>query len=241
MEGLLLHGWGVRNTVWKELTEQLGVFSKLSAPCLYEEAHKTKDNSFASMASVLNDSINSDTVVIAWSVGGLIGIPLAKLTNKIKAIIFIASTPCFVKKDGWNNVIEKENVDELQSKLSVNTKRTLDYFSGLIAHGDEKPKETNKIIRSNLATEKDNIILASWLEQMLETDQRFAFSKLEIPVEIIFGENDSLINSRIENDIKLLSPDIEIRVMEGCGHAPFISKQQATSKLINEFINAKFD
>lgn len=240
-ECVLLHGWGVTNTIWQDFADHLTVFNNVSMPCLYEAANKTADNKLESMAEVLSNKINSDSIIIAWSLGGLLASHMAKLTDKLKAIVFIASTPCFVNKGDWPNVIDRKDIDGLQNKLSTDTESLLKYFAGLIAYGDTSIKETNKFVRNNLADKKDQAILSSWLTQMQETDQRNEFSELNLPIQIILGKNDSLINSKIETQLKLLNPKIESEVINNCGHAPFISEQEQTIKIINEFINAKFN
>ena len=239
MSILLLHGWGVRRSIWDEAGWSLGTSYKVLSPCLYETAREAQDIRFDSIADKLKDVIEPDTIVIAWSIGGLIAVSLQKLTNKVKAIIFIASTPCFVNKENWLNVIDEKNIYGLQSSLKEDTNKTLEYFSGLIAHGDASAKETNKIIRKHLAIEEDKKILSTWLDQMITTDIRKSFSEITCPMLAILGENDSLINANIAQDIKLLSQDIETQIIKDCGHAPFLSKHQQTSTLINEFINAK--
>jgi len=241
MDCVLLHGWGASNTIWNDFSKLLNGFNSISKPCLYEATAKTKDNAFESIAAELNDSINADTVLVAWSIGGLIATPLAKLTDKIKAVVFITSTPCFVNKKDWGNAIDKEGIDDLQIRLAKDTGSALEYFAGLIAYGDVSVKETNKTIRNNLAHEKHSAILSSWLTQMLEADQRNKFSELDLPMQIILAENDSLINSKIENQLKQLNPNIVCEAINKSGHAPFISKQAETIKIINGFINAKFN
>ncbi len=241
LDCVLLHGWGTSNNVWQGFADQLKDFNNVSKPCLYEIASNTEDNKLESIAVALSEKINSDDVVIAWSIGGLVATHMAKLTNKIKAVIFIASTPCFINKKDWLNVIDKKNIDDLQSRLSNNPMNALEYFAGLIAYGDASIKRTNKMVRNNLAGEKYKAILSFWLTQMQQTDLRKEFTKLSIPALVILGENDSLINSKIENQIKRLNSNIELEVMHNCGHAPFISRPEETIKIINEFINAKFN
>ncbi len=241
MDCVLLHGWGATNKVWSNFAGSLESFNNVSAPCLYQSARKTKDNKFESIAKVLSEKIDSDAIIIAWSIGGLVATPLAKLTSKIKAVIFIASAPCFVNKNNWSNVIDQESIESLHVSLSKDTKETLNYFAGLIAHGDESVKTTNKVVRSSLADEKHKEVLYSWLVQMQETDQREMFAGLKLPAQFIIGEKDSLIKSKIEKQIKHLNPNIESVVINNCGHAPFLSKQDQTNKIISEFINAKFN
>ncbi|MBL1142220.1 MAG: alpha/beta fold hydrolase [Proteobacteria bacterium] len=240
MDCLLLHGWGSSNTVWQDFAESLSDFKNISAPCLYDLARSDSEGGYESLVADINKSIKSDTIIIAWSMGGLVATRLASLTKKIKAIVFIASTPCFINKKAWGNVIDKKGFANLKTRLANDTKSALEYFSGLIASGDESVKKTNKIIRNNLANEKNKAILSSWLELMQETDQRYLLQELNIPMQFILGKNDSLINPRLEDEIKALSSYIECNVIPDCGHAPFISKQEETSKIIKKFTNAKF-
>lgn len=241
MECVLLHGWGVSNTIWKDFAGQLNGFDNVSTPSLYEAASEAEDNKLESIAAVLGKKITSNSIVVAWSLGGLIAIYMAKATNKIKAIIFIASPPCFLNQKDWPNVIDAENIDDLQNSLLNNSEDALEYFAGLIAHGDVSIKETNKFIRRNLADKKHKAILSSWLKQMQQTDLRKEFAELNIPIQIILGEKDSLINIKLEDQIKQLNYSIRCNVVKNCGHAPFIDKQEETNKLINEFINTKFN
>ncbi len=240
LDCMLLHGWGVSNTVWHEFAGRLNCFNNISTPCLYEVASNTKDNKFESIATALSKTINTDCIVIAWSIGGLIATRLAELTDKIKTIIFIASTPCFVNKADWLYTIDRNSINDLQQKLSNNPVTALEYFAGLIAQGDISSKKTNRNIRKNLANNNYSTILSSWLIEAQQTDQRNEFAALKIPTQVLLGEHDALISSQIEKQIKQLSPNTQCALLSDCGHAPFISKPEETHKIINEFISAKF-
>lgn len=237
---MLLHGWGVSNTVWHEFAGRLNSFDNVSTPCLYEVASNTKDNKFEAIALALSKTINSNCVVIAWSIGGLIAMRLAKLSDKIKTIVFIASTPCFVNKKGWLNTIDRKSINDLQNKLLNNPATALEYFAGLMAHGDVSSKITNRKLRHNLANEKHSAILSSWLIELQQTDQRNDFASLNIPTQFLLGENDALVSPRIEKQIKQLSPNTQCTVFRDCGHAPFISKPEETVKIISRFVSAEF-
>ena len=240
MHALLLHGWGIENSIWKEAQSLFSVFESLSSPNLYQLARDTEDSSFASIASKLLNSIDKETVIVAWSIGGLMAIPLQKLSNKVKAIIFIASTPCFVNKAAWSNVLDEKNICELKTSLGNSAEKTLEYFSGLIAHGDVKAKQTNKIIRQHLTDETNKKILSSWLDQMIATDYRKDFCEITCPILALLAENDSLINLNLEKELISLNNNIDTKIINDSCHAPFISKHEETTKIIKEFINAKF-
>ena len=240
MDCVLLHGWGTSNKIWQDFEEQLSAFNKITAPCMYEIAEDIKDKSLESIAGRIEEKIKTDSVIVAWSLGGLVATYLAGISNKIKAIIYIASPPCFINNNNWNNVIEEKAITDLQNSLDKNTERTLDYFAGLIAHGDISVKETKKFIRNNIAEKRHKETLSSMLKEMQLIDLRKEFSKINIPVQIILGENDSLINSKIKSEVKKINPNVQCSVINNCGHAPFISKQHETIKIIDEFINEQF-
>ncbi len=236
---VLLHGWGLSNTVWKDCEALLGKNMSVCAPSLYDVAQGSEDDSFKSMASFIKQSIKSEAVIVAWSIGGLVATHLALQSDQIKGIVFIASAPCFVNKKNWTNVIDQAGIIDLQNKLNKNCNRALKYFAGLVAQGDISPKETIKTIQRHLVEETHGSILSSWLQQMQEVDQRSLLSELNIPMLFVSGNNDSLIKSKINKELKEINPSITSEIVKDCGHTPFISKQKETMQLINKFINAK--
>lgn len=235
---LLLHGWGLSNTVWSDFVNKLNIFDNVISPCLYEIAANAKDYTFESVATELKKTISADCVVIAWSIGGLIASCLSKQTDKIKGIIFIASTPCFVNKENWNYVIDKKNINDLQKRFSCNQKKALEYFAGLIAQSDVSSKSYNKHLRKHLAKEEHKDVLASWLLQLHTIDQRNEFASLKIPTLVILGGQDTLIKSPIEKQLQALTSNTKCAVLSNSGHAPFLAQEKETIKLINGFINA---
>ena len=239
MDCILLHGWGVTHRVWQGFVAKFNGFDNVLMPCLYDISKKSKDKGFGSIADTLSRIIKKDSVVIAWSIGGLIALRLMPLTKKIKAVIFIASTPCFLNKEEWPNAIQKNKLDELTKRFSEDTKSALNNFSGLVAAGDPAPLETNKYIRKNLAKETEKEILSCRLREMGADDQRKKFMEIEIPSNMILGRNDVLIKHKIQNQMKALNPNTQISIVENCGHAPFISKPTATYDLMHHFLNEK--
>ena len=236
---VLLHGWGVTNNVWKSFDLKLNDFENVYTPCLYDIYRHSNDQGFEAAAKALSKKIKKNNIVIAWSIGGLIALRLMALTTKVRAIIFIASSPCFINKEGWPNVINKNSLSELKKRFSSDAAEGLKHFAGLVAYGDMSSSVTNKTIRQYLAAEKQSQILSSWLSELEKTDQRDQFAALEIPVQIILGQNDILIKSNIQNQIRQLNPYTHSSIIKNCGHAPFISRPDETYNVINKFLNER--
>ena len=234
-----MHGWGVSNNVWSSFILKLNNFENVYTPCLYDIYRRSNDQGFETAAKALSKKIKKNSIVIAWSIGGLIALRLMALTTKVRAIIFIASSPCFINKEGWTNVINKNSLSELKKRFSSDAAGGLKHFAGLVAYGDMSSSVTNKTIRQYLAAKKQTQILSSWLNELEKTDQRDRFAALEIPVQIILGQNDILIKSNIQNQIRQLNPYTHSSIIKDCGHAPFISRPDETYNVMNKFLNER--
>ena len=239
MDCILLHGWGVTNQIWKEFVTKLNGFDNILTPCLYNIVKHSSDKGFSSVASALSKTIKKDSIVITWSIGGLIALRLIPLTTKIRAIIFITSPPCFINKEGWLNVIQTNKLIELKNRFSKNTKETLLHFSRLVAAGDKFPSKINKRVQQSLSNETQKETLSCWLKEIELDDQRNQFMKMKIPSNIILGQNDVLIKSKIQYQIEELNPNAHCTIVEDCGHAPFISKPVEIYNLMQQFLNDK--
>ena len=87
MDCIFLHGWGVTNKVWREFATKLRGFDNILTPCLYAIARKSKDKGFKSIAETLSKTIKKNSVIIAWSTGGLVALRLLGITTKIRAVM----------------------------------------------------------------------------------------------------------------------------------------------------------
>ena len=237
----MLHGWGINHTVWKTFSSRLTGFDKIISPCLYDVADQINDSSLMSLANETGSNIKNDCVVIGWSLGGLIALYLATMFKKVKGVIFITSTPKFVNNGNWLFTIDISDHQDLYRNLTENHDQAVRYFSQLIAHGDVSAKQTINYLSSHLTERKYNNTLLSWLNELEQSDLRHQLSALSVPTLILLANNDALIKPDISVQLKKLNPNLNIKTLYECGHAPFISKERETTKLIKDFIDAEFD
>ena len=240
LDCVLLHGWGINKSIWDGFADQLNGFDRIDKICLYTIAKDINADGVDALAVSVEKMIENNTVIIAWSFGGLVATCLANRTDKTKAIVYIASVPCFVNKPDWNNVIDKNSIFDLQSSLLSNPKKTIEYFAGLIAHGDKEAKNIIKTLRSHVANEKYSATLSFWLNELFEQDQRKEFAALKIPTLHLLGEHDALISPEVIKQLEQLLHQTEYKIIKNSCHALFVGQPEETINLINEFISAKF-
>lgn len=238
---ILLHGWGTNRSVWDNLIDRLKVFNHIDAICLYTTAEEIKANKVEDLAIYLKSKIENDTVIIAWSFGGLVATRIATLTDKIKGIVYIASSPCFLNKSDWENVLDKRSILNLQYNLLSHPKKTIDYFSKLIVQNKQDTKRLRAKKKLSVADEKHSSILFTWLNELVEIDQRKEFSALRLPIQYLIAEQDVLISSGIAKQLKELQPQMICEIIKNGSHASFFDHPQEVLNMINRFISAQIE
>jgi|TARA_B110000046_G_scaffold71996_1_gene79881 pimeloyl-[acyl-carrier protein] methyl ester esterase len=236
---ILLHGWGINKSIWNNVLSRLHVFNDIDAVCLYTIAEEAKASGVEVLAEYIKNKIEKDTVIIAWSFGGLVATRIATLTDRIKGIVYIASTPCFLNRPNWNNVLDKKSILSLQCNLLKNPKDTIEYFSGLIAQSDKDTKKMLRTIRPSVAHEKYSPILFAWLNELVQIDQRKEFEALRLPTQYLLAEQDVLISPDIAKQLKQLRPQMKCEIIKNSCHVPFVHQPHETFNIIDRFISAQ--
>ncbi len=229
----LLHGWGFQNSVFTELKHLLPESWNVSTPCLYQMADNAVDGSFDALIEKLLPKINRDTVLVGWSMGGLIAQLVAAKSQHVKQLVLIASAPRLVNTDDWQHTIDGHAYNVLMQDFAVDPGSTLNRFVGLVAKGERHHKQMMLTLLKHCALPEQANVLTVWLQEMLNYDLRCLYSGLDIPVLVVFGEQDALVNEQaFENMTNRQGRHLTLK---GCGHAPLISRTKEVADAVRAF------
>ena len=231
-ELVLIHGWGFDNRIWKKFI--LHIEDQWRVTCIdlpgYGAREKLAHADIDQIVSNVESDIPDNAVLFAWSLGGLIATKLAHSRSDIKALVLVASSPCFLNKQDWQHGVEPADFDQLLSQLSEDKIKTLQTFAGLVAMGEAHPKhiieELNEQLVSNVPEQET---LMSGLEILRDEDLRQTMKQQICPTGIIFGENDILVRRSTGEAIQASRPDIHTIEISATGHAPFLSRPRETA------------
>jgi pimeloyl-[acyl-carrier protein] methyl ester esterase len=229
---VLIHGWGFDNRIWRKFI--LHLEDQWSVTCIdlpgYGSRKKLAHADIDQIVSDVESDIPSNAVLFAWSLGGLVAMKLAHSRSDIKALVLVASSPCFLNKQDWQYGVEPADFNQLVSQISEDKIKTLQTFAGLVAMGEAHPKhiinELNEQLVSNVP---DQETLMSGLEILRDEDLRQLLIKQSCPTGIIFGENDILVKRSTGRAIQTSRPDIHTIEIPETGHAPFLSRPGETA------------
>lgn len=243
---VLLHGWGMHGGIWGKFSELLSKSCKthvIDLPGLGYSHDIENEFTLDAITLVIEEYINKDiqqpVILIGWSLGGLLALNILQRNNvEIDKVIFVATTPCFTKKNDWANAVEKSVFNDFAKDLENDYKKTLKRFLALQARGSDlardELRELNKVLNERGDPNFD--ALKSGLNILESTDLR-SQKKNEITSMMILGKKDTLVPFSISNEFETMFPNIEKVIIEKSGHAPFITKPEFCAEKIKNFIN----
>jgi pimeloyl-[acyl-carrier protein] methyl ester esterase len=226
-----LHGWGVDKRVWASFANGFLQEWNVKLPALpgYDGVAPGA-RGLEDVVRTLMPEIPDDSILIGWSLGGMIGIRIATM-KPIRKLILLTSAPCFVKKDDWPCGTETETIESLMQRMKDNPERALQEFALLSSRGDGKPRATYQVLAGLLKENKGHPgALIDGLDMLLHTDLRTEFSRLKCKVGVILAANDQLLPVDAGAAMQHLRSGLELGIIEAAGHAPFISRPEQTRR-----------
>jgi pimeloyl-[acyl-carrier protein] methyl ester esterase len=246
---VFLHGWGMNQGIWTAFIDycrtQLPLHISLKALDLPGHGQCSDlvigPYTIDHVARAVSSQIPPNTIIVGWSMGGLVAQHLANMNHKhLIGHIQIASTPKFIHTQTWPG-IHAEVFSTFSKQLEKNHMGLLKRFLAIQCVGVEKPKEQIKgmfeaISKFPFSSAKS---LNESLCLLMETDLRHAsIESLHSPLPCfrLYGELDTLIPYKAIVDIQTLFPTDDFEVIPKASHAPFFSHPRHTFEAIKTFI-----
>jgi pimeloyl-ACP methyl ester carboxylesterase len=63
-----------------------------------------------------------------------------------------------------------------------------------------------------------------------------ALPEIRVPVLVLWGDKDRVLNVSATRTVQRIKPDAEIRILADCGHAPMIERADETAEIVLEFL-----
>lgn len=213
---VLLHGWGFNSDLFALLIEQYKSLYRITVIDL--PGHGRSDNVDGGIDEWCNEIIKilpNHPILLGWSLGGLLAINIATQV-KLSQLILLASSPKFVKTDDWDYGIDEDNFRQFSDALLLNLSKGLKRFVSLQSKEKTQLNSLNQSIDALPAT---TVALNQGLDILLTSDLRYQFKQLEIPIQIILGQRDTLIPIGIAKWYKQQNASVTTLDI---GHLPFL-------------------
>ena len=254
---LLIHGWGMHGGMWGGVAERLAEHFRVLAVDLPGHGFSAGRGSSRHDGDVgMNPDLHIDTIVdelaaqfseplsvCGWSLGGQIALRWAlRHPQQIDRLVLVASTPCFVRRPGWECGMAQETLAGFAAALQQDYALTLRRFLALQVRGSERERELLAALRGALSSrgEPDMRALQAGLEILRDCDLRDALPDIRQPALVVCGERDTLAPPEASHYLAVQLPDARLAEIKGAAHAPFLSHPEIFVECVCDFLkNAK--
>ena len=238
---VLIHGWGLHAGVWDEFAPLLETDFRVTRIDLpgHGRSDWQGEISLDDMVDAVLAATPETAVWLGWSLGGLVATGAAlKMPAKVAALVTIATTPCFIRKPGWESAMLPDMLEVFADELEKDYVQTLSRFLALQVRGSDNASSVLRSLRAKLLAhgEPDTAGLRVGLEILRSTDLRGSVAVIDCPTLLIMGERDTLVPINAGHAACELFPDAQLQVIEGAGHAPFIARPELVAECVRSFL-----
>ena len=238
---VMLHGWGMHSGVWQPLIKKLSAQYMLYLVDLpgMGNSRPIEPYHLHALADEVAQVIPGVSDVLGWSLGGLVAQRIAlNQPDRIRRLILVGSTPCFVNKDDWDAGIDSANFESFAAAVNSDYKATILQFLTLQCMKANDARSTLKQLRTSFETRPTptQTTLQRALHILLESDLRAEASNIRKPTLLIHGDRDTLAPVQAAHWMMQQLPNGFLRVMSGSAHAPFLSHSEQFIETLNQFL-----
>ncbi len=236
---VLIHGWAMHTGIWRKFAKQLA--QNYQVICLdlpgHGQSETVRPYTLEKITKALIEVIPSEPVcVLGWSLGAAVALALtARYPCRVNSLILLAGNPRFVQEDNWAGV-RPELLGDFANNLQLNCQLTLIRFLALqvnhLPEGKSILKELKRAIHE--CEPPSEGVLNDGLTILKQADLRDLLMALTCPINIIQGDKDTLVPVQASQDMKRIKPEINVNIVKGAGHVPFLSHQSQVIKIINQ-------
>ena len=238
---VMIHGWGMHSGVWQPLVKRLSKDYMLYLVDLpgMGSSRPIEPYHLYNLADEVAEVIPGVCDVVGWSFGGLVAQSIAiNQPDRIRRLVLVGSTPCFVRKPDWQSAIDPDNWRAFADNVNHDYKHAMLQFLTLQCMKASDARGTIRELRKSfeLKPTPTQTTLQRALHIMLESDLRNEVANIRRPTLLIHGDRDTLAPVQAAHWMMQQLPMGFLRVMAGAAHAPFLSHSDAFIDALNEFL-----
>lgn len=225
----IIHGWATNNHIWPDLYPR--------AHTCYYDAPQFPDFNHLVQTFLQFHAVTGHrrTVLIGWSLGGMLALQLANhFPEHIAKVILISSTACFTVRENYPAGLSPAIVRRLSRKLSHGHRQALLDFYKLMFSPQELT--TAQTFAATLAPLMDFPIpsLIAGLDYLLKTDLRASLPDIPVPCHIIHGSADEICPPAAGQYLADHLPHAVLHMLRAAGHIPFYTRFTEFQSILEE-------
>lgn len=191
---ILLHGWGFTPAIWTPVADAL-VHHGFNRDQIFVPQLPLASGDLRQTIATLTQLIPERAHLVGWSLGGELALAFDSIMPKhLASLSLIASTPCFMNREGWALGQPRSLLDDFDQRLAENPAALLKRFAMLIRHGDAAAGRDRALTETLAqATDTDPVRLDIGLQLLRHLDLRTKPPTGATPTLLIHGAQDAVV------------------------------------------------
>lgn len=240
---VLLHGWSMNRRVWRLLKPYLE--NDFTLHCVDLPGHGDSDWQTGALDAdkllpALAQQLPESAIWLGWSLAGQFALQCANVyPERVQQLIMLSATPKFVAADDWQPAMPVDTFNEFSKALEQNPAQLMQSFLTLMVRGAQFARDTIGILQEDVMQghAAHPQALRDGLTCLQKFDGRHMLANAIMPVSVLLAERDNLIPVELVSALIALKADINCQIVDGAGHAPFISHPAQTAAMIKSMIH----
>lgn len=242
---VFIHGWAMSGKVWR-IRKRYAGGNRLIIPDLRGHglssapaAGYSLENFAADLVDLFDELQLDRAILIGWSMGVLVALeafPL--LRERLAALVLVSGTPRFTVAADYPHGLPPAEPKGLGLLLKRDFRNTVsDFFCGMFAKGElEAGGQDRQVFQDIMAQLPARHAALEALVSLAGADLRSALPTVDRPVLLIHGSADTICLPSASCFMAERLPNARLAMVEGAGHAPFLSRPADFALLLKEFL-----
>lgn len=239
---VLIHGWGLHGGVWVSTAQALARTHEVwcvDLPGFGASAPLRDGYTAQALAEAVAARVPAGAAWAGWSLGGLVALAAVQAGVMMSRLVLVGSTPRFVQGPDWPHAMAGEVLAGFAEELAADWRATVLRFLALQARGSERAREELRALRESVFAHGEPAVAAlhGGLDVLRDTDLRGGLGQIPLPTLIVHGSRDVLVPVQAAVATADALPDARLALIEGAGHAPFLSHPEHFERELLSFLH----
>lgn len=242
---IFLHGFGADQSVWRHVApafiarhevvtyDHMGSGQSLSAGQDHRR-YQTLDGYAEDLATLLDLLELRSSVVVGHSVSGMIGMLAARRTDRISALVTIASSPRYLDAPGYVGGFGREQVDDLLSMMELDLQGWAQAMARAAMSDTGRPDLVDELAYGFVHANPE--LLRNFARATFLSDNRQLLADCRVPTLVLQPQDDTIVPWAAAEYLANSLPSATLRRLSARGHYPQLSAAPEVVQEITAFL-----